>query len=71
MKTSGFNEVQIIGVLPDAPNQRRSPDFVSDTLNRDWRFRILCIVDDFTSEALPLIVAPRLAANAWPASWTP
>jgi transposase InsO family protein len=39
-------------ILPDGPNQRWSLDFVADTR----RFRIPCIVEDFTREALALVV---------------
>ena len=42
--------------LPDDPNQRWSLDFVADSLSWGRRFRILCIVDDFTREALALVV---------------
>jgi putative transposase len=42
--------------LPDGPNQRWSLDFVADSLSWGRRFRILCIVDDFTREALDLVV---------------
>ncbi|MFT3973783.1 MAG: DDE-type integrase/transposase/recombinase [Amaricoccus sp.] len=42
--------------LPDGPNQRWSLDFVSDALDWGRRFRILAIVDDFTREALALVV---------------
>ena len=42
--------------LPDGPNQRWSLDFVADTLSWGRRLRILCIVDDFTREALALVV---------------
>lgn len=42
--------------LPDGPNQRWSLDFVSDSLSWGRRFRVLCIVDDFTREALALVV---------------
>jgi len=42
--------------LPDGPNRRWSLDFVSDTLSWGRRFRILCIVDDFTREALALVI---------------
>jgi putative transposase len=42
--------------LPDGPNQRWSLDFVSDALAWGRRFRILAIVDDFTREALALVV---------------
>ena len=41
---------------PDGPNQRWSLDFVADALSWGRRFRILCIVDDFTREALALVV---------------
>ena len=33
------------------------------------RFRILCIVDDFTREALALVVDTRSGASAWPGNW--
>jgi len=51
--------------LPDRPNQRWSFDFVSDALAWGRRFRILAVVDDFTREALALVVdtsigGPRL-----------
>ena len=42
--------------LPDGPNQRWSLDFVADALAWGRRFRILAIVDDFTREALALVV---------------
>lgn len=42
--------------LPDGPNQRWSLDFVADALSWGRRFRILAIVDDFTREALALVV---------------
>ena len=42
--------------LPDGPNQRWSLDCVSDALSWARRFRILCIFDDFTREALALVV---------------
>ncbi len=42
--------------LPDGPNQRWSLDFVADALSWGRRFRVLCIVDDFTREALALVV---------------
>src|SRR3974390_2821648 len=39
-------------VLPTRINQRWSLDFVSDTLSDGRRFRILCIVDDYSRECL-------------------
>jgi putative transposase len=41
---------------PQGPNQRWSLDFATDVLSWGRRFRILAIVDDFTREALALIV---------------
>jgi transposase InsO family protein len=41
--------------LPQGPNQRWSLDFVSDALGCGRRFRILCVVDDFTRECLALV----------------
>ncbi len=37
-------------VLPDGSNERWSLDFVSDSLICSRRFRILCVVDDYTRE---------------------
>ena len=41
--------------LPQGPNQRWSLDFVSDAFGCGRRFRILCVVDDFTRECLGLV----------------
>ena len=46
--------------LPYAINQRWSLDFVSDTLSDGRRFRILCIVDDFSRECLATVVDTSL-----------
>lgn len=48
-------------VLPKAPNQRWSLDFVSDALNSGRRFRVLAVVDDFTRECLALVVDTSLS----------
>ena len=42
--------------VPQGPNQRWSLDFVADTLSWGRRFRVLAVVDDFTREALALVV---------------
>lgn len=42
-------------LLPEGPNQRWSLDFVSDALSDGRRFRTLCVVDDFTREALAIV----------------
>ncbi len=47
--------------LPEAPNRRWSLDFVSDTLTDGRRFRVLCVVDDFTRECLALVADTSLS----------
>jgi len=47
-------------LLPSTINQRWSLDFVSDPLNDGRRFRILCIVDDFSRECLATVVDTSL-----------
>ena len=47
-------------MLPSRINQRWSLDFVSDTLSDGRRFRILCIVDDFSRECLAAVVDTSL-----------
>jgi putative transposase len=42
--------------LPQGPNQRWSLDFVSDSLVHGRRFRILCVIDDFSRECLAAVV---------------
>ena len=46
--------------LPGAINQRWSLDFVSDALSDGRRFRILCVVDDFSRECLATVVDTSL-----------
>ena len=42
--------------IPQGPNQRWSLDFVSDALAEGRRFRILCVIDDFSRECLATVV---------------
>lgn len=42
-------------LVPDRANQRWSLDFMSDALSDGRRFRVLCIVDDFSREALATV----------------
>jgi putative transposase len=46
---------------PQGTNQRCSLDFVSDAVACGRRFRILCVVDDFTLECLALVVDTSLS----------
>jgi len=64
-------------VLPDAPNQRWSLELgaarpsplrsesVPDSLVCGRRFRILCVVDDFSRECLALPPSKRCPAHVW------
>ncbi len=49
--------------VPEAANQRWSVDFVSDTLSDGRRFRILCVVDDFSRECLGLVADTSLSGT--------
>ena len=42
--------------IPQPANQRWSVDFASDTLGDSRRFRVFCVIDDFTRECLATIV---------------
>jgi putative transposase len=48
-------------LLPDTINRRWSLDFVSDRLSDGRRFRILCIVDDFSRECLATVADTSLS----------
>jgi putative transposase len=48
-------------MIPLAPNERWSLDFVSDQLTDGRRFRILAIVDDCTRECLALVADTSLS----------
>lgn len=50
-------------LLPQEPNQRWSLDFVADVLSWGRRFRVLAIVDDFTREALALVVDTSISGQ--------
>lgn len=47
--------------IPQGPNQRWSLDFVSDSLACGRRFRILCVIDDFSRECLAAVVDTSLS----------
>jgi len=48
-------------VVPDGPNQCWSLDFVSDAFTDGRRFRILCVVDNFSRECLALVADTSLS----------
>lgn len=49
--------------IPQGPNQRWSLDFVSDALVDGRRFRILCVLDDFSRECLATVVDNSLSGE--------
>ena len=49
--------------IPQDPNQRWSLDFVSDTLVDGRRFRILCVIDDFSRECLATVVDNSISGH--------
>lgn len=49
--------------IPQDPNQRWSLDFVSDALVDGRRFRILCVIDDFSRECLATVVDTSLSGE--------
>ncbi len=49
--------------IPQGPNQRWSLDFVSDSLSWGRRFRVLCIIDDFSRECLAAIVDTSISGH--------
>ena len=49
-------------VLPEAPNERRSMNFMADSLAIGGGFRTLNVVDDYTRECVAIDVWPTSAA---------
>ena len=49
--------------IPQDPNQRWSLDFVSDALVDGRRFRILCVIDDFSRECLAAIADSSISGE--------
>jgi putative transposase len=49
--------------IPQGPNQRWSLDFVSDSLSDGRRFRVLCVIDDFSRECLACVVDTSLSGQ--------
>lgn len=55
--------------IPQGPNQRWSLDFVADVLSWGRRLRVLAVVDNFTWEALILVVDSSI--GGWSVSSKP
>jgi transposase InsO family protein len=58
-----FNDGSCIRLRPERPNHVWSYDFVADRTHDGKAFRMLCIIDEFTREALAIRVARRLKAT--------
>ena len=52
-----------IRLRPERPNQVWAYDFVEDRTRDARKYRMLCVVDEFTREALAIRVARRLDSN--------
>jgi putative transposase len=48
---------------PQEANQRWSLDFVSDSLSDSRKFRVLCVIDDFSRECLATVVDNSLSGQ--------
>jgi transposase InsO family protein len=51
------------GLRPERPRHVRAYDFVEDRTRDGRRFRMLCVVDEFTREALAIRVARKLTSS--------
>ena len=52
-----------VRLRPERPNQVWAYDFVEDRTRDGRKFRMLCVIDEFTREALAIKVARRLDSN--------
>ena len=58
-----FNDGSCVRLRPERPNHVWSYDFVADRTHEGRAFRMLCIIDEFTREALTIRVARKLKAT--------
>src|SRR3712207_4980153 len=59
-----LNDGSCVRLRPERPNQAWAYDFVEDRTRDGRKFRmLLCVVDEFTREALAIRVAPRLDSD--------
>ena len=57
-----LNDGSCVRLRPERPNHVWAYDFVEDRTRDGRKFRILCVVDEFTREALAIRVARKLGA---------
>jgi putative transposase len=58
-----LNDGSCVRLRPERPNHVWSYDFVADRTHEGRAFRMLCIIDEFTREALTIRVARKLKAT--------
>jgi len=58
-----LNDGSCVRLRPERPNHVWSYDFVADRTHEGKAFRMLCIIDEFTREALTIRVARKLKAT--------
>jgi transposase InsO family protein len=58
-----LNDGSCIRLRPERPNHVWAYDFVEDRTREGRKFRMLCVVDEFTREALAIRVARRLSSS--------
>ena len=49
--------------IPQEPNQRWSLDCVSDALTDGRRFRVFCVIDDFSRECLAAVADNSISGH--------
>jgi putative transposase len=57
-----LNDGSCVRLRPEPPNHVWAYDFVEDRTRDGRRFRVLCVVDEFTREALAIRVARKLSS---------
>ena len=57
-----LNDGSCVRLRPERPNQVWAYDFVEDRTRDGRKFRLLCVVDEFTREALTIRVARQLSS---------
>ena len=57
-----LNDGSCVRLRPERPNHVWAYDFVEDRTRDGRKFRMLCVVDEFTREALAIRVARKLGA---------
>lgn len=58
-----LNDGSCIRLRPERANHVLTYDFVEDRTQEGRKFRMLCVVDEFTREALAIRVARRLTSS--------